>query len=411
VVYWGSEAAQFGGLSEFYRFAASMVLAIDQSRTERSTSLVAAGHTLDGDRRERSRHSIANAVSAIGTIIRQAIGDGVFPGAAVWMTWCGETVISTGFGWTAPRLPGYRPVRVTSRTLYDVASLTKVVATLTAILQIAAQGKLSIHDKAERYLPDFGVDGPRRNVSIKHLLMHTSGMPAHVQLWKECRSKDDVVRRVYDQRLISEPGAHRIYSDLNYILLGEIVEKTTGLGLDEYCKRFIFGPLLMEDSTFNPSPDLLVRIAPTEIVEWRGGLIHGKVHDENAYVMGGVSGHAGLFSTVEELGTFCEMILGFGRHGTTRALSASDIISILDVPTGQGPTGLGWISHQRSFMGDLAKTRTFGHAGFTGTSIVINSRSNLAFVLLSNRVCPSRKGPSIQKIRQRIGAILATLVG
>src|SRR6266536_941794 len=283
--------------------------------------------------------NVTRILTEMDEIMEQAIQEGVFPGAALWIGWRGETIKCSSFGRTADkRYDTYSPTPVTTKTLYDLASLTKVTATTWAIMHLVERGLLRLTDSISTYIPQFG-----------------------------------------------------------FIQLGEIIHILSSLELDKYTQRYLFEPLGMENTMFNPPETIWDQIAPTEYVEWRGGLLHGRVHDENAWTMGGVAGHAGLFSTIGDLAKFCMMLLGFGKYAGKRVLR---IRSIIEMTSPQGtysnePFGFGWMINRPYFMGQLSNDKTLGHTGFTGTSIVISPQQGLATVLLFNRVCPTRNGPDI----------------
>ncbi len=349
----------------------------------------------------------------IDEIIEQAIQARAFPGATLWIGWCGETLKCSAYGRTADKsYDAYKPIAVTTKTLYDLASLTKVVATTCAIMRMIEHGLLKLSDLVAAYLPQFGSDQLKASVTIWHLLTHTSGLPGPLPLYKHYKSRDSLLEAIYRQSLVFPPGTGQLYCDVGFILLGELVRALTSMTLDEYTQQYLFEPLGMRDTMFNPPETLWEQVAPTEYVEWRGGLVHGQVHDENAWVLGGVAGHAGLFSTVENLARFCIMLLKRGEYAGKRVLETSSVIDMVtpQSPDSQESFGLGWMINRPSFMGCLASSETFGHTGFTGTSMVISPPHDLAIVLLSNRVCPTRNGPDTNPYRRRLADALSKLL-
>jgi serine-type D-Ala-D-Ala carboxypeptidase len=356
--------------------------------------------------------NITEVLNEVDEIVKRAIQEGVFPGATLWIGWHGETVKCSAYGRTANKRYGtYSPTLVTTKTLYDIASLTKIVATTCAIMHLVEQGFLRLTDPISKYISQFGTDQQKASVTIWHLLTHTSGLPGPFPLYKQYRGKDNILEEIYHQNLLFPPGTQQLYCDIGFILLGEVVHILSSMELSEYTHRYLFEPLGMKDTMFNPPETIWDRVAPTEYMEWRGGLVHGRVHDENAWAMGGVAGHAGLFSTIEDLAKFCTMLLGSGEYAGKRVLGVDSIIE-MELP--QSPDlselfGLGWMINRPLFMGRLANNETFGHTGFTGTSIVVSSWQGLATVLLSNRVCPTRNGPDISPYRQRIADALSKL--
>jgi serine-type D-Ala-D-Ala carboxypeptidase len=351
-------------------------------------------------------------ISDLDTFMIRSIQEGAFPGAALYVKCHGETVKSAAYGKTSDKTNGaYEPVPVTTKTIYDLASLTKVVATTSAILQLREQKALSLHDPIAKYIPQFGTNQHKATITVQHLLTHTSGLPNAVRLFEQFRGESQIIEGVCNQDLAFAPGAKTLYTDLGFILLGEIVCKISSLRLDEFTQRYVFTPLGMVDTLFTPAESLKAQIAPTEYVNWRGGVIHGEVHDENAWAMGGIAGHAGLFSTVEDLAEFCTMILNQGMYKGKSILSArsiSDMEAIYVSNSGES-YGLGWIINAPYFMGELASEKTIGHTGFTGTSMLLNLRNQIVIVFLSNRVYPSREGPPLNPYRRRLANIIAEL--
>ncbi len=357
--------------------------------------------------------NFTKALCEMDKTVEQAIQEEVFTGATLWIGWHGDTVKSCAYGETADkRYDRYSPFPVTTKTIYDLASLTKVIATTGAIMHLVEQGFLGLSDSVSKYIPQFGTDKQKTSVTIWHLLTHTSGLLGPLPLYKQYRGKDNILEAICQQNLLFPPGTQHLYSDIGFILLGEVVHIISSLELDEYTRKYLFEPLGMRDTIFNPPKTIWDRIAPTEYVEWRGGFVHGIVHDENAWAIGGVAGHAGLFSTIEDLATFCNMFLGLGEYADKKVLGASSIheIKSLQSSDSKEPFGLGWMINRPYFMGQLASDETFGHTGFTGTSILINSRLSLAIVLLTNRVCPTRNGPDINPYRRKIADILFNLL-
>jgi len=239
-------------------------------------------------------------------------------------------------------------------------------------------------------------------VTPRMLLLHDSGLPAHRDFYKEAKGRDAILARVLAEPLIHEPGAQVEYSDLGFILLGAIVERLTGDSLDTYAKREIFQALGMDRSMFNPPRKLREDIAPTEMdSDFRKRLIWGEVHDENAWAMGGIAGHAGLFSTAEDIASFAQMILNGGIYGNDRVLARSTIQQFTTRQTIAGSARtLGWdVPEEPSSSGRYFSAKSFGHTGFTGTSLWIDPERDLFVVLLTNRVNPTRANEKIRQVR------------
>ncbi len=247
-------------------------------------------------------------------------------------------------------------------------------------------------------------------VTVRHLLVHTSGLPAHRPYYLAARSSEDVLDSVYATPLDTVPGARMVYSDLDYILLGEIVQRVSGEPLDAYLEAHVFGPLGMHDTGFRPPPWTWSDVAPTERDPWRGRLVRGEVHDENAYAMGGVSGHAGLFGSARDLARFARMLLARGTLDGVRVLDAAAIDTFTRV---QNPAvshrALGWETPNGiNSAGHRMSARAFGHTGFTGVSLWIDPGRDLFVVLLTNRVNPTRANTRILDVRVRLAdAVLA----
>ncbi len=354
---------------------------------------------------------VPDILAGLDNLMEQGIQQRAFPGATLWVGWRGETLLCSAYGKTADQAyDQYEPVPVTTNTLYDLASLTKVIATTTAILQLIEQGKLGLDDPICSYLPQFGCDAQKATITIRHALTHTSGLPGPCRLYHHYHGPAQILAGICQQELTFPPGTHYLYNDLGFILLGEVLRTITTLDLNSYTRRYIFEPLGMYDTLFTPPATLKPRIAPTEYVTWRGGLVHGTVHDENAAELDGVAGHAGLFSTVEDLARFCTMLLQDGSYNEQRILRPATIalMNTIHVPDPDEAYGLGWVIAAPYFMGQLASNSTIGHTGFTGTSLLIDPARQLAAVFLSNCVCPQR-GFNLNPYRRGIANILASL--
>jgi len=294
--------------------------------------------------------------------------------------------------------------------MYDVASLTKPIVTTTAVMLLAQQGRLNLDRPVANYLPEFAAAAKsdpnpawRARITPRMLLLHDSGLPDHRDFFKEAKGHDGILARVFAEPLVSDPGKEIVYSDLGFILLGEIVERLTGESLDTFAKRDIFQPLGMDRSMFNPPRKLREDIAPTEKdTTIRKRQIWGEVHDENAWAMGGVAGHAGLFSTADDISVFAQMILNGGIYGHERLLSRATIQEFTARHTiGNSSRTLGWDvpEAESSSSGHYFSPASFGHLGFTGTSLWIDPDRKLFVVLLTNRVNPTRANEKIRQIR------------
>ncbi len=331
----------------------------------------------------------------------RAVADRAFPGGVLAVGCRGEwTVHAFGRQSYEANSPAIQP-----DTIYDAASLSKPVITTTLIAMLVAAGRLELGASIERYLPEWAA-GPnpewRHQVTLRHLLTHTSGLPAHKPYFETARNKQEVLARIFTEALLREPGTQSAYSDLGFILVGEIVERMTGEPLETLARRWIFLPLGMSESMYNPPKNLRSRIPPTENdATFRKRLVQGEVHDENAWVMGGVAGHAGLFTTAADLAAFCQMMLNGGIYAHQRLLRRS-VIEQFTAPESLagGTRALGWtVPTEGSASGRYFSARSYGHTGFTGTSIWIDPEKELFVVLLTNRIYPTRENEKIQKVR------------
>ena len=337
-------------------------------------------------------------------VIDRAVDDKAFPGATLAVGYRGKVALHS-FGKLS-----YDPQDsdTTVRTMYDVASLTKVIVTTTLVAKLVEGDfpvPLDLDAFVERYLPEWAT-GPqpewRHPVTVRHLLTHTSGLPAFKEYWRTSKSKQDTLTKIFAEPLEYEPGAKEIYSDLGIILMAEIIERLTGRPLDELAKTYVFEPLGMKDSMYRPPKKLWPEIAPTEFDgRLRNRLVRGEVHDENAFAIGGVSGHAGLFSTAPDLAAFCQMMLNGGVYAHNRVLRRTTIAQFTTPQQlSNGSRTLGWaVPTEGSSSGHFFSTHSFGHTGFTGTSIWIDPDRQLFVVLLTNRVHPTRDNQKIAKVR------------
>jgi CubicO group peptidase (beta-lactamase class C family) len=329
----------------------------------------------------------ATRLQKIDRVIARAIKAGGFPGASVVIGRRGASVLERGFGsltWS-----NKTPV-VASRTIYDLASLTKVVATTTAIMILYDEGKIRLEDPVSKHLPDFS-GGAKDDITVQQLLEHRSGLPAGRELWRSALSPEEARRAVIDAPLECNPGRCFIYSDLGPDILGFIVEAVAGQRMDAYLQKRLFEPLGMSDTYFRPHWTLRDRIAPTELTPPRGYPLRGEVHDENAFVLGGVAGHAGLFSTATDLAIFAQMMLNGGEINGVRIVSDSTVALFTENTESRGSRALGWdtCDHDGS-CGKYLSKRAYGHTGFTGTSLWIDPDRDLFVILLTNRVHAAR---------------------
>jgi beta-N-acetylhexosaminidase len=349
-------------------------------------------------------------------VVEKAVSDKAFPGATFAVGYKGRVALHA-FG----RLSyDAKAPEVKLDTMYDIASLTKVVATTTIVAKLVEGDfavPLDLDAKIERYLPEWA-SGPqpewRHKVTVRHLLTHTSGLPAFKEYWRTSKGKQGTLSRIFAEPLEYEPGTKMIYSDLGIILMAEIIERLTGRTLDDLARTYIFTPLQMNDTMFRPPKKLWPQIAPTEIDnQLRHRLVQGEVHDENAYAIGGVSGHAGLFSTASDLAAFCQMLLNGGVYAHQRILRRATVAQFTAPQELSGRTRtLGWVvPTENSSSGHYFSSHSFGHTGFTGTSIWIDPDRQVFAILLTNRVHPTRENQKIAQVRPAVADAVMQALG
>src|SRR5881227_1316497 len=328
----------------------------------------------------------SSRLAAIERVVERGIKAGGYPGASVVVGRKGAAVFERGFGklsWSETSTPVDA-----QRTIYDVASLTKVVGTTTAIMILYDEKKIGLDDPVVNYIPTFG-GGDKDRVTIRQLLTHTSGLPAGRDIWRIAQTPLEARALVLSTPLEGRPGAQYIYSDLGADVLGLLVEVVSGEPLDKFLSRRVFEPLGMNETMFRPADSLRNRIAPTEVTPPRGYPLRGEVHDENAYALGGVAGHAGLFSTAADLSVFAQMMLNGGSYNGTRIVADSTVK--LFTRRAAGTRALGWDTcGGHGSCGTYLGPNAYGHTGFTGTSLWIDPDREMFVVLLTNRVHAAR---------------------
>lgn len=336
--------------------------------------------------------------------LSEEIDRGLIPGAVLHISQKGRPVLHEAIG---HRVVYPEKAVMKLDNVFDLASLTKVVATLPILLKLIENGDLLLEDSVSRFIPQFS-NRKKSEIKVKHLLTHTSGLPAHRPYFKEELTTDQVLDRIYQEELTAPIGSKVIYSDLGFIVLYKLVEVLTGKPFEIIVKKEIFEPLKMVDTHFNPSFKR-ERYAATEFSAKLDDYKHGIVHDDNTEFMGGISGHAGLFSTVSDLGNFCSMVENDGIFNGKRILSSGSLkLSRKNfTPDCNENRGLGWMlkGQESSSCGDFFSPLSFGHTGFTGTSIWIDPEINLRVILLTNRVHFGRKDPII-RLRQKLHNII-----
>jgi len=332
----------------------------------------------------------------IDTAVEDGIRSGVYPGAVVLVGTGDSVLLAKGYGhfsWSSDsRVPD------PDSTLYDLASLTKVVAATPAIMRLVDMGRVDLDAPVQDYLPEFKGDG-KESVTVRHLLEHRSGLRAFLPLNDRSETAAEARRLVLEEELRWTPGSRVIYSDLNAMLAGWVVESASGESLDSYAAGEVFGPIGMKQTMFKPPRSLRSSMAPVGL--WRGHVIAGELHDQNAVRLGGVSGHAGLYSTGRDLALYAQVFLNLGRTRHGVQLFAPETV-LRFTRRGPGNRALGWEVRDTTDVantGRLLSDSAYGHGGYTGTSIWIDPSRDLFVILLTNRVFAPRTGRSITRLK------------
>jgi uncharacterized protein YbbC (DUF1343 family)/CubicO group peptidase (beta-lactamase class C family) len=371
----------------------------------------------------------------IDTIVEAEIAKKQLPGAVVLVGRQGKVVWRRAYG---NRALEPQQETMTTDTIFDLASLTKVVATATSVMILVERGLVRLGDPVSRYIPEFAENG-KRAITVEHLLVHRSGLIADNDIRDYEQGPEKAIENIWRLAPLSEAGSKMIYSDVNFIVLAELVRRVSGKAIDQFARENIFEPLGMKDTGYKPSDVLKARIAPTE---QRGGAdqnrsregaaregattqpehwMRGEVHDPRSYLLGGVAGHAGLFSTADDLAIYCQMILNGGEYQGRRILSPMGVARMTEARPSAGnmkdgnSRGLGWdvYSSFSANRGDLFPIGSFGHTGFTGTGLWLDPISETFVVFLSNRVHPtldSKKPADVGSLRSRIASVVAAAI-
>ena len=370
----------------------------------------------------------AAKLNGIDALVREDIEQKKLPGAVVLVGRGERTLYQRAIGQRAI-VP--KPEPMTLDTMFDVASLTKVVVTTTSMTMLIEQGKVRLNDRVSTFIPGFERYG-KENITVRHLLTHMSGLRPDVDLADNWSGYDTAISLAMQEVPTAPPGTRFVYSDINFFLLGEIIHRVTEQPLDQFAREHIFEPLGMKDSMFLPPASLRERIAPTERCTALGWpcdpviagvapanapsteILRGVVHDPTARRMGGVAGHAGLFSTAADLAIFCRMLLSGGVYHGTRILSPLAVTKMTMPATPfdeRNVRSLGWDvdSAYSGNRGELLPIGSFGHTGFTGTSLWIDPATNLFVIFLSNRVHPDGKG-DVTPLRARVSTVAASAI-
>ncbi len=340
-------------------------------------------------------------LGSLDSIVEDAIQDGQVPGAVLLVWHDGQVVYRKAFG---NRSLEPRREAMTVDTAFDIASLTKVVATSVAVMQLVQKGDIRVNEPVAKYLPEFGQNG-KEDVTIRQLLTHFSGLPEDLDLAQPWQGREAALQMAYAEKPIDPPGSRFLYSDVNFIVLGALVERVSGMSLDQYCRQHIFSALGMSQTRFLPPPSWLMKVAPTQFDE-QNHMLRGIVHDPTARRMGGVAGHAGVFSTADDLSKFAQFLLNGGS--VLSPLMIEKMTTPQQPPTAQVLRGLGWDidSPFSSNRGDLLPVGSFGHTGFTGTSMWIDPTTRTFIILLTNAVHPRGKGTAVA-LRAKVATAVA----
>ncbi|PTM59562.1 serine hydrolase domain-containing protein [Desmospora activa] len=356
-------------------------------------------------------------IQAIDPYMEEVVQSGQSPGAVVLVARRGHVVKIDSYG-DALRYrddtgtPVDDPIPMRTNTIFDVASISKIFTTV-AVMKLFEEGKFDLDDPVAKHLPEFAQNG-KEKVTIRQLMTHTSGYAASIPLHRQGTDREDRIQIVLTHPLLHEPGTTYIYSDLNMIALGALVERLSGQRLDVFVRERITEPLGMKDTMYNPPASLKPRIAATEYQrDVDRGMVWGEVHDEKAWSLDGVAGHAGVFSSAYDLAIFAHTLLQKGKYGNVRILEEETVEQMEENQNEAFPGdehGLGWELAQGWFMDALADIRTMGHTGFTGTSLVLNRDQATIAITLTNRVHPTRNTPTINPIRRQVARYAADAI-
>lgn len=349
----------------------------------------------------RNRKALGRELTdSLRAILTAAVADRAFPGAYAIVGDSRGVLAQIGAG----RLDWGKSAKPDEKSVWDLASLTKVVATTTSLAQLIESGKVALDSPVVRYVPEW-TGGGRETVTIRHLLTHSSGLPAFKPYDTLTKNPDSLATLLFTTPLERPPGERMTYSDIGAFMMGEVVKRVSGLTLDRYFDRQVARPLKLKETRFVPPRSWRRRIAPTEIDTLRGGLVHGAVHDERAYYLGGVAAHAGLFGSARDLARFATMMLRNGALEGARILQPATVAQFTAyVDSAFSNRALGWQkpAGNSAWAGRFMGSRAFGHTGFTGTSMAIDPELDIYIILLSNRVNPTRNNPRITDVRRRV---------
>lgn len=346
-------------------------------------------------------------LAEVDTVVAEGMANGEMPGAVLLVARHGRIALLKAYG---QRCVEPEPAGMTTDAVFDLASITKPVATATSIMKLIEEGRLRLDDTVVRHIPEFAQHG-KDVITIEQLLTHQAGLIADNSIKDYADGPELAFERIHALELESEPGTRFRYSDVGFLVLGELVERLSGQNVHEYSQEHIFDPLGMADTGYQPADDLRERCTPTE--QRDGEWIRGDVHDPRAFQLEGIAGHAGLFSTAEDLAIYAQMLLNDGEYQGVRVLqpeTVADFTQARDVP-GDNRRALGWDARSgySSNRGEGLSERAFGHGGFTGTVMWIDPELDLFYIFLSSRLHPDGTG-TVNPLAGRIGSIVAEAV-
>ncbi len=342
----------------------------------------------------------------IDELAHQAIQEGRMPGCVIAFGRHGQIAWLKAYGQKRIEPTG-EPMTVD--TVFDLASITKPMATATSVMILVEQGKLRLRDKVSEHFPAFE-QGGKQTITIEQLLTHQSGLIADNPLSDYEQGPEEAWKRILESSVSYEPGTQFVYSDVGFIVLGKLIEQASGANVHDFSQRHVFQPLGMKETGYLISPELRQRAAPTEMRDQQW--IQGEVHDPRAFRLGGIAGHAGLFSTANDMAIYAQMLLQRGRYRTQQILSGAAIERMTQPVAIQSTLrSLGWdkLSGYSSNRGEFYSPSAFGHGGFTGTVLWIDPRYDLFFIFLSNRVHPNGQG-NVNSLAGRMGTIVVSAI-
>jgi CubicO group peptidase (beta-lactamase class C family) len=355
-----------------------------------------------------------NKFENVDEVVETAINDSAFPGAVLLISDNGKIIYQKAFGhYTYDKNSPLMKIN----TIFDLASVSKVISTTTCTMICFDRGLFKLDDKVSKYIPEFAQNG-KKDVTIRNLLVHDSGLRPDIISYKAYANSEnpeqDILNEIYSDTLIYPTGTKMVYSDLNMITMAKIIEKITGKTLDQFAHDEIFKPLGMNHTMYNPPASLKDSIAPTETDNYfRNRQLQGEVHDETSFLMGGVAGHAGLFSNVNDLAKFLQMVLNKGSYKGKKIINPETVELFIKQQSELSSRALGWDTKSQngySSAGKFFSPLSYGHTGYTGTSVWTDPTKNLFVVLLTNRVYPTRKNIKIIRVRPKVhNAIIKAL--